>query len=49
VKQTHFQAIQARKAHASKALIDQIDSRNMDSSATLTGLFVRESDIIHFK
>lgn len=49
VKQNHFQAVQALKAHASKALIAQIDSRNLDDPATLTGLFVRESDIIHFK
>ena len=34
---------------ARKALIAQIDYRNMDPSATLTGLFVRESDIIRFK
>lgn len=49
VRQTHYQEIQRRKAEVDEALVRMIDSRTMEEPATRTGLFVNQSDMIHFK
>jgi hypothetical protein len=48
VRRTQYQELLNRKAGANERLVRAIDGRTMDDPATLTGLYVQRSDIVHF-